>query len=152
LTGDVAAAGKLGAGDGTKAHGALDIGPRSAVVRTAVEPVAISSSSKSVKVPGGLGSEAEGNLVNISQGGSQHYKARAEVGGIIDARICAHVDCSCGFWVGDNIVDRAGTGESPACGKGRSVVRGDIEGRRIAGVEIVVVLLIAGNESSSRCT
>jgi hypothetical protein len=52
--------------------------------------------------------------------------------------------------MGDNIIDCGGAGESPACDEGHSIIRGDIKGRGIASVEIGIVLLIAGNVSSSR--
>jgi hypothetical protein len=48
----------------------------------------------------------------------------------------------------DNIVDLAGATERPACGKDLSVIGGDIEGRSITGVEIAIVLFIAGDKSS----
>lgn len=48
----------------------------------------------------------------------------------------------------DNIVDLAGATERPACGKGLSVIGGDIKGRSITGVEIAIVLFIAGDKSS----
>jgi hypothetical protein len=52
----------------------------------------------------------------------------------------------------DNIVDLAGATERPACGKGLSVIGGDIKGRSITGVEIAIVLFIAGDKSSGRQT
>jgi hypothetical protein len=48
----------------------------------------------------------------------------------------------------DNRVDLAGATERPARGKGLSVIGGDIEGRSITGVEIAIVLFIAGDKSS----
>jgi hypothetical protein len=70
LTGNIAAASKLGARDGAKAHGTLDIGPRIAVVCAAVEPVAICSGSKGVEVPCRAGAKTEGDLVDVSYGSS----------------------------------------------------------------------------------
>ena len=128
LAGNVAAASKLGARDGAKAHGTLDIGPRIAVVCAAVEPVAICSGSKGVEVPCRAGAKTEGDLVDVSYGSSQHRKACAEVGGQINARVRTYVDCSSSFWMGDNIIDRGGAGESPACDEGHSIIRGDIKG------------------------
>jgi len=127
LTGNIAAASKLGARDGAKAHGTLDIGPRIAVVCTSIEPVASCSGSEGVEVPCRAGTKAEGDLVDVSYGSSQYRKARAEVSGQIDARVRAYVDCSSSFRMGDNIIDRGGTGESPACSEGLSIVRGDIK-------------------------
>jgi hypothetical protein len=49
-----------------------------------------------------------------------------------------------------NIVDLGGATKRAACGKSLSVVGGHVEGCGRAGVEIVVVLLITGNESSGR--
>jgi hypothetical protein len=51
-----------------------------------------------------------------------------------------------------NVVNLAGAAERPAYGKGLSIIGGDIEGRSIAGVEIAIILLIAGDKSSSRET
>lgn len=48
----------------------------------------------------------------------------------------------------DNIVDLAGATERPACGKGLSIIGGDIEGRSITGVEIAILSFIAGDKSS----
>jgi hypothetical protein len=128
LSGNVAAASKLSTRDSAKAHGTLDIGPRIAVVCASIEPVAICSGSKGVEVPCRAGAKTEGDLVDVSYGSSQHRKARAEVGGVIDARVRAHIDCSGDFRVGDNIIDRGGAGESPACDEGLSIIRGDIKG------------------------
>jgi hypothetical protein len=128
LTGNVAAASKLGVRDGAKAHGTLDIGPRIAVVCASIEPVAICSSSEGVEVPCRAGTKTEGDLVDVSYGSSQHRKARAEVGGQIDASVRAYVDCSRSFRMGDNIIDRGGAGEGPACNESHSIIRGDIKG------------------------
>ena len=89
-------------------------------------------------------------MVNVGQVRSQQRKARTEVGGQINARLRAHVDLSSNGRVDGNIVDLAGATERPACGEGLSIIRRHVEGRCIASVEIVVVLLVAGDQSSCR--
>ena len=52
--------------------------------------------------------------------------------------------------MGNNIVDLAGTTKRSTRGESLSVVRRNIERRRIGSIEIIVVLFVTGNEGSSR--
>lgn len=151
LSSCVAASGELGTVDGAEALSAtLDINPCGTLVSTRIESGPRGTGTKGVHIPGCAGSNAEGHLVGVGQGGRGLGECGTKVGRVEDTNIRGNPDVASGSGVHSDIPHGSSTAKLAARCKGSAGVLAHVKIGGGASVEICVVLLVRHDHGARR--